>query len=408
MASAPNADSPFTHLTPALAPENAQPTATVLVVDDEPCNVEVMQTFLEMEGLRVVTAGDGETALAATAEHRPDLILLDVIMPAPDGYEVCRRLKGDPATAFIPVVILTALRGTQERVRGAEAGADEFLSKPFDPIELLARARALLRGKRYHDQVLAANAALEQRVAERTAELAHALETLRGLDRLKSDFIANVSHELRTPLLHMKGFIDLLADGAMGALTLKQVEGLRVAREALERLETVVDDVIDFNTLSEQRLALEPVYLPDVCQNVVQGIAATAARRRARVALALSSDVPRVKADRLALTRVLRHLLDNAIKFGPAHQIVQLRAEPVGQRVRVTVRDQGPGMAPDDLQRVFEVFYQSDGSATRKAGGLGLGLALVRKLVEAHGAQIQVESEVGCGSRFWFELAAAE
>jgi signal transduction histidine kinase len=392
--------------TPLAASVGDPTAATVLVVDDEPHNLEILKSFLEIDGARVVTAGDGEGALAAVAEFLPDLVLLDVMMPAPDGYEVCRRLKEDPATAYIPVVIVTALRGSAERMRGAEAGADEFLSKPFDHVELLTRVRALLRSKRLFDQLLTANAALERRVAERTADLARALEKLRGVDRLKSDIIANLSHELRTPLLHMKGYIDLLAEGAMGALTPKQAEGLGVAQEAVERLESVVEDIVDFNSLHEKRLALEPVYLPDVCRNVIHASSVSASRRRASVALALAPGVPQVLADRLALTRVLRHLLENAIKFGPANQLVQMEAEKAGRNVRVTVRDQGPGLAEEELDRVFDVFYQADGSATRKAGGLGLGLALVKRLVEAHGSEIQVESELGRGSSFWFELAA--
>jgi signal transduction histidine kinase len=392
--------------TPLAASVGDPTAATVLVVDDEPHNLEILKSFLEIDGARVVTAGDGEGALAAVAEFLPDLVLLDVMMPAPDGYEVCRRLKEDPATAYIPVVIVTALRGSAERMRGAEAGADEFLSKPFDHVELLTRVRALLRSKRLFDQLLTANAALERRVAERTADLARALEKLRGVDRLKSDIIANLSHELRTPLLHMKGYIDLLAEGAMGALTPKQAEGLGVAQEAVERLESVVEDIVDFNSLHEKRLALEPVYLPDVCRNVIHASSVSASRRRASVALALAPGVPQVLADRLALTRVLRHLLENAIKFGPANQLVQMEAEKAGRNVRVTVRDQGPGLAEEELDQVFDVFYQADGSATRKAGGLGLGLALVKRLVEAHGSEIQVESELGRGSSFWFELAA--
>ena len=381
--------------------------ATVLVVDDEPNNLEVMTRFLEDEGFRVVTARDGAEALLAVPEHSPDLILLDVMMPAPEGYEVCRRLKSDPATAQIPVVIVTALSGISERIVGARVGADEFLSKPFDHIELITRARALLQKKRYHDQLLAHSAELERRVDERTAELQQALDELRQLDRLQSEFIANASHELRTPLLHVKGYIDLLADGALGDLTDKQSEGLAVAQAAVGHLEQVVEDVMDFNSLHETRLALEPVSLADVCRNVLHATSALAARRRIAVDLRLPAGSSRVLADRVALTRVLRHLLENAIKFGPLDQAVVLALEPIGEVVRVSVRDNGLGLSPHEIERIFDVFYQVDGSITRRAGGLGVGLALVKKLVQAHGSDVQVTSEPGRGSCFWFDLKRA-
>ena len=381
--------------------------ATVLVVDDEPQNLEVLQGFLKLEGFRVFTAQDGETALLNLPTSQPDLVLLDVRLPGVDGFEVCRRIKNNPATAFVPVVIVTALQGTQERLRGVAAGADEFLSKPYDHTELITRVKALLRAKRYHDEVRAANTQLEQRVNERTAELERALAELRGLDHLKSQFITNVSHELRTPLQHVKGYVDLLAEGAMGNLTSKQTEGLNLAQEAVERLEKVVYDIVDFSTLDENALVFEPIYLLDVCRSVMNGYAAMANRRKVSITLSMVPDPPLVNADRVAITRVLQHLLDNAIKFGPVNQVVQIQVDRHNGRVRVAVRDHGPGLAPAEIERIFDVFYQVDGSATRKAGGLGVGLALVRKLVEAHGSQVTVTSELGKGSTFAFDLEAA-
>jgi signal transduction histidine kinase len=369
--------------------------------------LEVLQGFLKLEGFQVITAEDGESGLLALSANQPDLVLLDVRLPGIDGLEVCRRIKSDPATAFVPVVIVTALQGTQERLRGVAAGADEFLSKPYDHTELITRVKALLRAKRYHDQVTAANTRLEQRVIERTAELERALAELRSLDHLKSQFITNVSHELRTPLQHVKGYVDLLAEGAMGNLTPKQTEGLTLAQEAVERLEKVVYDIVDFSTLDENALVFEPVYLLDVCRSVINGHTAMANRRKVSVTLTMPAEVPLVNADRIAITRVLQHLLDNAIKFGPANQIVQILVDRHEGRVRVAVRDHGPGLAPAEIERIFDMFYQVDGSATRKAGGLGVGLALVRKLVEAHGSQVTVKSELGKGSTFTFELEAA-
>ena len=388
-------------------PLPSEPPAAVLIVDDEPRNLEVLTHILGTQGFQILTAEDGEEALEKARATLPDVILLDVVMPQMDGFEVCRQLKADPATLYIPVALITALRGVRERTRGAEAGADEFISKPFDSIELLTRVKSLTRIKRLYDQLRAANHALEQRVAERTAELQRALRELKELDRLKSEFIANVSHELRTPLLHVKGAVTLLADGALGTLTSEQTRGLRVAEEAAEQLEQVVEDVIDFNEVHGRALDLEPVPLAEACQSALQALLPRIQRRRVNVRLAVPAELPPVRADAPALTRVLRHLLGNAVKFSPPDGLVQILAERRGDHIRVAVQDQGPGIPPEERQRIFTLFYQSDGSATRRAGGMGLGLALVRKLLAAHGTQIELETEVGRGSAFAFELPIA-
>jgi len=387
-------------------PDDLAP-GTILAVDDEPNNLEIVREFLELDGHRVLTAEGGEAALEAVRGEKPDLVLLDVMMPGLDGFAVCRALKADPGTLFIPVVILSALRSTDDRVKGAEAGADEFLSKPFDHIELRTRVRSLLRVKRAHDRVQSHNAELEMKVTERTAELRRALSDLQQLDRLKSEFIANVSHELRTPLLHVKGYVDLLADGALGALKAEQATGLGVAREAIEQLERMVEDIVDFSQAQAHRLDLQPVSAVEVCRNVIEALEPLAARRRVRTELAAPPALPRVLADRIALTRALRHLLDNALKFSPPNGTARVSLEPRGAVVRITMEDNGPGIPPAELERIFQLFYQIDGSATRRAGGLGLGLALVKMLVEAHGSQVHVESALGTGSKFWFELAQA-
>jgi signal transduction histidine kinase len=389
---------------PAETPRLDVLPASVLVVDDDPRNIELLTHVLEPQGFSVVAAEDSEDGLALAHVELPDVILLDVLMPRLDGYEVCRRLKADPATLFIPVVLITALRGARERSRGAEVGADEFISKPFDSIELVTRVKSLVRIKRLYDQLRAANSDLEQRVAERTAELQRALSELRELDRLKSEFITNVAHELRTPVLHVKGTVTLLADGALGDLTPEQERGVHVAEEATEQLERVVEDIVDFGNMQDRPLALAPVPVYDVCQNAVETLMARAARRGVTVRATVPFELPPVLADGAALSRVIRHLLDNAIKFSPANSQVELVAERRGDRVRIAVSDHGPGIPDDERERIFAVFYQSDGSATRRAGGMGLGLALVSKLLKAHHTHIDLESELGRGSTFSFEL----
>lgn len=385
---------------------HATPT-TVLLVDDEPRNLEMLTHLLSTQDFHILTAEDGEAALTLARANAPDVILLDVLMPQMDGYEVCRRLKMDPATVFIPVAMITALRGVRERTRGAEAGADEFISKPFDSIELLTRIKSLARIKRLYDQLRTANHELEQRVAERTAALQRALADLEELDQLKSEFITNVAHELRTPVLHVKGTVTLLADGTLGELTTAQMRGLQVAEEATEQLERVVEDVVDFGDVHSRSLDMEPVLASELCQSAVQALMTRAARRNITLRSSVAPDLPPVRADATAITRALRHLLDNAVKFSPQGSVVQVSAERSGAYVRFAVRDEGPGIPPDERERIFDVFYQSDGSTTRRAGGMGLGLALVRKLLEAHQSRIYLETELGQGSTFYFDLMVA-
>jgi signal transduction histidine kinase len=381
---------------------------TVLAVDDEPRNLEVITHIMEAQGVHVLTAEDGEAALEIVRDSSPDVVLLDVVMPRLDGFETCRRLKSDPATVFIPVVIVTALRGVRERIRGAEVGADEFVSKPFDSVELITRVKSLARMKRLYDQLQSTNHELELRVAERTSALKRALQELTELDQLKSEFIANVSHELRTPLLHVKGTVTLFTDGALGELTAEQRRGLQVAEDAVEQLERVVEDIVDFGDIHNRSMDFEPVPVVEICQNAIQALNGPASRRGVTVRMSVPLELPPVRADSVALTRVVRHLLDNAVKFSPANSLVQVLAEKRGSRVRIAVKDQGPGIAPDEHERIFRAFYQSDGSSTRRHGGMGLGLALVSRLLEAHSSHVYLESDVGQGSTFYFELPIME
>lgn len=396
---------------PPIAPHpTRQPSETkILVVDDEVSNLEVIGEFLRLEGYQVLTAVDGEQALERVAANQPDLVLLDILMPRLDGYEVCRRLKSNPQTVFTPVVMITALKGTDEKIRGVEVGADDFLTKPFNHLELVTRVKSLLRVKFLNDAVDAYNRQLEQRVAERTAQLQRALEDLQELDRLKSEFIGNVSHELRTPLLHIKGYVALLADRTLGPLNAEQARGVETALQAVDTLERLVEDLIGFGAQTAGRLNFQAVHVAEVAELAVTMLSRAIARYGAAPRLDIPPGLPRVRADRQALARVLRHLLENGLKFSPDKPEVFLTARPVngGQRVRVTVVDHGIGIPPEQRARIFDVFYQVDGSTTRRYGGAGMGLALVKLLVEGHGSSVHLESEPDKGSTFWFDLPVA-
>jgi len=250
------------------------------------------------------------------------------------------------------------------------------------------------------------NMTLENRVRERTAELEKALNRLAELNQLKSNFIANISHELRTPLTHIKGYLELLIEGGLGILTTEQSDALQVMTNSEERLEQLIEDLIQFSLVARGQLDLRivPVNLDDILEEAVQG----SRQRCDKANLSLVNDFPQrlplVSADHAKIIWVLNQLLDNAIKFTPSGGEIQFRVEEGENRVTLSILDTGIGIAPDRFDEIFELFHQLDNSATRRYGGTGLGLALVKKIVEAHGSTIQVNSSVGEGSKFTFSL----
>ena len=401
--------------------QGSAPPARILVVDDTPEIRELLQIHLETAGYQVLVAGNGQEALAAVAALAPDLILLDVVMPVVDGYEVCRRLKADEETAFIPIVMLTALQDLTHRLRGIELGADDFLSKPFNHLELLTRVRSLLRVKGLHDQVVATNRLLEQRVAERTAALEQALADLKEMDRLKSEFLSNISHELRTPLTPIKGYLPVLLREEFGPLTPSQRRVLGHIAQSVDRLHRLIDDLLTFMQWEsgEIGLALGGASVAKVVEEALARAAAGVEEKGVEVTTEIAADLPQIRADAAALARALGHLVENAVKFTPqgghvtvTARLVQPSPLPPGppaprQFVELAVRDTGIGIPSEAIPRIFERFYQVDSSSTRQHGGTGLGLAIVKRILDAHAAPIAVESLPGQGTTFSIRLPIA-
>jgi len=443
----PPGDAASRPLSPPAETEKKSTPARVLVVDDLPEIRDLLQVYLEDEGYDVLTAKDGQEALTAVAAHPPDLILLDVMMPGTDGYEVCRRLKSDEKTAFIPIVMLTALQELEHRLQGIEVGADEYLTKPFRRMELLTRVRSLLRVKALHDQVAAYNRLLEQKVAERTAALERALNDLREMDRLKSEFLSNISHELRTPLTPVMGYLPALLREEFGALTPEQRRVLAHVSESVDRLHRLIDDLLTFMhwESGEAALRVQPVAVAAVVEVAAAKVSAMAQEKGVQVMRTVPADLPQVQVDVTAIGRALGHLLDNAVKFTPkggqvtitarlvrgqfgnqatgqsgdlqesegaqlpGRQVARLpEASGEAEWVEVAVQDTGVGISPEAIPKIFDRFYQVDSSTTRQHGGTGLGLAIVKFILDAHGAHITVESLPGTGTMFSIRLPVPE
>jgi len=405
--------------------------ARILVVDDSWENRELLQEHLEAAGYGVRLAEDGEAALTAVAAEPPDLILLDLLMPGIDGYEVCHRLKREDRTAFIPIVVITALQESSHRLRAAELGADEFLTRPISELELLARVRSHLRRRRSRDNVIAANCRLEGMVAERTRALEEAHRRLQELDRLKSEFLGTISHELLTPLTPLKGYVQLLLQGVSGHLTPNQRESLLIMERSIERLHRQINDLLQLTHLESGggTVAKEVIPVPHLVKRALATVEKAARERRVALRSQVDAAVPAIPGDAEALGHALRHLLENAVKFtdpggrvmlavrrvarplghgAPAEQAAEARPTGVGSQagewVEFAVTDTGVGMGAGLLPRIFEPFWQADSSTRRRYGGMGLGLALVKRIVDGHGGRIAVASSPGRGSIFTMQL----
>ena len=395
----------------------SQPTIRILIVDDNAEDRAILVDLLVVQGHTVTTASSGAEGLRIARELVPDLIVLDVMMPELDGFTVCEQLRAGPATAEVPIIMITALGDRKSRLRGLAAGADEFLSKPIDTTELRVRVNAIARVNRYRRlldertraerEIRQLNAELEQRVADRTAELSDANERLRELNAFKDNLLAAASHDLRSPL----GGILIMAE------LLLEEPGLpddpralaQQIRGAAQQVIALVNNMLDLSMLEAGKVALERVELraSDIARQVFQTLRASAQAKTISTEFIAGLGEPQISADPVKLGRIVNNLVSNAIKFTPpGGQIsVTVGPEPGGAYLRVA--DSGLGIPSDALPWLFDKFHQVHERGTAGEQGTGLGLAIVRQLVELHGGTIEVSSIPQQGSVFSVHLPAA-
>lgn len=256
------------------------------------------------------------------------------------------------------------------------------------------------------DALKQSNQQLEQRVKERTAELQNTLQKLTELNQLKNNFVSNISHELRTPLAHMIGYIDLLSSEALGPLSEEQTEAVAVLENSYERLQGLIDNLLQFSLAAQGDLQLKrsPTRLETLFREAISQVQSKASAKQIDLKSEIPSSPPSLEIDKEKIGWVLDQLLENAIKFTEPYGTVTLSAAIKTGLTVITVSDTGIGIPPKRLDEIFEPFHQLDGSATRKHGGTGLGLALAQRIVEAHGSKIKVTSQVGAGTTFEFSL----
>jgi len=358
----------------------------VLVVDDEPQNVMLLQDLLEARGYQVWTADDGQNGLVLASEHNPDVVLLDVMMPRLSGFDVCRRLKAEPSTAMIPVLLVTALDAREDRLAGIDAGASDFISKPIDSADLLLRVRNAVATKRLHDQ------------------LSTQLRRLQELEAARDTLTHMVVHDLRSPLTGLIGYIELLGTIARETGNAEAMEYTTDAQAIASRLTEMVSQVLDVSRLEAGRMPLSVAEtdLVLLLPAAVGGLGATPAGLS--VIYELPNEPVPVSCDAAVIGRVVANLVGNAYKFTRRNGEVRIGLVQRNGRVRFSVTDQGPGVAPEHRERIFEKFGQVPSSGSAGARSSGLGLTFCKLAVEAHRGEVGVESAESGGSRFWVEL----
>jgi two-component system, sensor histidine kinase and response regulator len=366
--------------------QSASSKANILIVDDTPSNLRLLASMLTQQGYEVRSAISGSVALMAVQSIYPDLILLDINMPNMNGYEVCAHLKKDPETQDIPVIFLSALDDALDKVQAFRVGGVDYITKPFQVEEVLARVE---------NQLTVRKAQLELQQAQ--VEALKALEKEKELNRLKSEFIAMVSHDFRTPLTSIQGFSELLS-GSLDKLT-PEVRSRYFSKinSSISHLLHLLDEFLLAGSMDEGALSCQ-VQLLDLaafCHDMVEGMQVEQPTPYP-IQVCFQGEVAQAMLDPNLLRQILTNLLSNAVKYSPQRQPIQLEIECLPSDVRFQVRDQGIGIPASSFAYLFDAFYRSKNVGSIQ--GTGLGLAIVKRCVEAHQGQIAINSTEGVGT----------
>ena len=365
------------------------PIPVILVVDDIQTNIQVVGQILNENGYEVMPATSAAQAFERIKTQMPDLILLDFMMPEVNGLEVCRRLKADPATARIPVIFLTASNETEHVVQAFEAGAVDFVTKPFRAAELLARVRT-------HLELTKARQDLEQYG-----------KRLHELNEEKNEFLGIVAHDLRSPLSNIISSASMaLEDISDPAQTRDFID---IMHQSAQHMLHLVENLMDVNAIEQGKVKIEivPCELSEIVRGIVQAYQRKADAKEQELVLTGDEESLIAMTDPHATIQVFDNLISNALKYSAPGKRVEVRLTQNAGRVRCEVRDQGPGLTPDDQKKLFGKFARLSARPTGGEPSTGLGLSIVKRMVEAAGGKVWCESQPGKGAVFIVELKGA-
>ncbi len=362
----------------------------IMVVDDTPENLRLLDDVLRREGHLVFTLPSGAMALKAAEKHPPDLILLDVAMPRLSGIEVCRRLKANPQLADIPVIFLSALTDTEHRLKGFQVGGVDYIGKPVELEEVLARVRTHLRLRD-----------LQRQVTDRNRDLELAVERLQSANKELESFAYSVSHDLRAPLRNLESLGRILEEDSWRRLGPDGRDVVNLIRAKVRQMDVLIEDLLAFSTACQRPLAAEQVDLQEIARGVYQELGPALQGRDVDFRL---NRMPSVRGDPTLLRLVFMNLIANALKF--SRQRVRAELEIGGRTDRgehvIHVSDNGAGFDMKFANKLFTVFQRLHNAAEFE--GTGIGLALVQRIIHRHGGRVWAEGKVNEGATFHFTL----
>lgn len=364
----------------------------ILIVEDNPESIDLLVYFLKPAGYELVTVTDGVQAISQVESDPPDIILLDIMLPGLDGFQVCERLKKNRSTFHIPIVMITALKELKDKIRALEAGADDFISKPFDSVELLARVRSLLRLKFYHDELI-----------QRNRELERQKQMLERENLLKKELTNLIVHDMKNPLFVIQGNLQMMR-------MQEQEEGYAIDSKYARRIERssrgllrMVLNLLDISRLEQNAMELEPVpvSLPVLVQNVVDFFQDIPEHSKKTVQMKLSPNLPQAMVDKDVFERVLDNLFNFVFTNTPDYMTILVEAHPLNDEfIEFKVMHDGKPIPAEYQEKIFQKFGQVE---LKKAGfkpARGLGLIFCKLAMKAHGGDIRLEPGFQEGNSF--------
>lgn len=418
--------------------------SAILIVEDSPTQTKLLRSILEENGYIVYSANNGARALESVRHTKPNLIITDIIMPEMDGFALCTAIKSDSYLKSIPVMLLTSLSDPQDVIKGLQAGADNFLTKPYESSFLLSRIQYIFdnyelrkrksstadieiyfEGEKYiinsdrmqivdlllstYENAIQKNNELQEAHAD-LLEIHRQLEQkniqLEILNQEKNHFLSIAAHDLRNPLTTIYTAADLITEELKDTTSSETKEFLEMIKHSSKFMRSLIEELLDVSVIESGKLSLhlESVNLTTLIRNNVALNRVIAGRKQITVEYRCTDDLPSLQLDRKKIEQVMNNLISNAIKYSFPQSRVEIRSTCEQNNLIVSVSDEGQGIPPTEMDKLFKPFSRTSAKATSGESSTGLGLVIVRKIVEAHNGRVWAESQIKKGSTFYISF----